>query len=108
VTAGRVDNRPTMAVTPVQLIRALDVIAADFADIHPCLTDALGRVMSKDGVMEFTVSALAKTAGVRLGQAKDYLRAARNSGVLHLLGRRTDDGKIRYCAYTITAAEVPA
>jgi hypothetical protein len=43
-----------------------------------------------------------------LGQAKDYLRAARNSGVLHLLGRRTDDGKIRYCAYTITAAEVPA
>lgn len=102
MTECSIGIRPAMATTPVQLAHALSAIADEFPAIHQQLTHALGLVMGGDGVMEFTVSTLAKDASVRLGQAKDYLRAARNRGVLHLLGRRTDDGKIRYCAYGLS------
>jgi hypothetical protein len=73
--------------------------AEEFPDVHQNLVDALARTMGGDGVMQFTVSQLAKDADVRLGQTKEYLRSARDHGVLHLLGRRTDNGKMRYCAY---------
>jgi hypothetical protein len=88
-----------MVTEPGQLPSVMQAMSGLFPDIHADLMAALGRAMRPDGAMEFTVSGLAKDASVRLTLAKDYLRAARGQELLHMLGRRTDNGKIRYCAY---------
>lgn len=108
MTECGVDSRPAMVTTPTQLALALDIMAGEFPDIHAPLADALGRAMRGDGVMEFTVSELAKDSGVRLGLTKEYLGAGRRRGLLAIVGRRTDNGRIRYCAYRITGGSLNA
>lgn len=88
-----------MVTAAAELAAAMAPIIEKFPDIHADLVIAAARRMSSDGVMEFTVSGLARDAGVRLGLAKDWLKAARDHGLMHVLGRRTDNGMIRYCAY---------
>lgn len=90
----------------VDMVRAGDDLAAAVAGLasafpvaHDAIVAAAARVMSPDGVMEFTVSGLAKDAGVRMSVVKEWLKAARDQNLMHVLGRRTDNGKIRYCAY---------
>jgi hypothetical protein len=100
---------PTMVTTPVELAMSTEELAQEFPDVHSQMIDALGRTMRRDGAMEFTVTALAKDAGVRLRVTREYLRIARMRGILHVLGRRTDTGRIRYCAYsTLLDAVEPA
>lgn len=94
-----VATTPIMATAPDQLPAAMHSMAGAFPDIHDSIVGALGEVMARDGVMEFTLSQIAKGSGVRLTLVKEYLKTARRDGTLHLLGRRTDDGRIRYCAY---------
>lgn len=94
-----VDTAPRMTTTADQLNAALQLMAEPFPAVHPQMVIALGRSMTAGGVMEFTLSELAKTSGVRLSVVKDYVRTAREHKVLELLGRRTDNGRIRYCAY---------
>lgn len=96
-----VDTRPVMVTGPDQLVPAMLPMAERFPDIHERVVGALGRAMCRDGVMEFTVTGLAKDSEVRLGLVRDYLKQARGQRLLHLLGRRTDNGKIRYCAYHV-------
>lgn len=98
------DTRPVMVTEATQLTHALDTLAGRFPDIHTPILTALGQCMGSDGVMEFTVSGLAKLAEVRMSLAKDYLKTARSERLLDLIGRRTDNGKMRYCAYQPVAA----
>lgn len=94
-----VESRPAMVTTTAGLAFALGALAGEFPDIHTRLVVAMGRCMKSDGVLEFTVSELAKKADVRLGLTKEYLRRGRHHGLLAIVGRRTDNGRIRYCAY---------
>jgi hypothetical protein len=98
---NRDSGRPVvvMVTGAAELAAAMAPITAQFPDIHADLVAAAARRMKSDGVMEFTVSGLAKDAGVRLGLAKDWLKTARDHRLMHVLGRRTDNGMIRYCAY---------
>lgn len=104
---GAASTTPTMATTLGELVLSTEELAQEFPDAHRQLVAAMGRTMRRDGAMEFTVSALAKDADVRLRVVQEYLRAARNRGILQVLGRRTDTGRIRYCAYStlMTSAE---
>lgn len=103
-----VDSRPAMVTTPAGLAFALDAMADEYPEIHGRLVIAMGRCMEPGGVLEFTVSELAKKADVRLGLTKEYLRHGRQLGVLVIVGRRTDNGRIRYCAYGDQPQEVTA
>lgn len=94
-----VDTAPTMVTDPAQFAPAMQSMADAFPDIHDQLVTAMAQTMGAGGVIEFTLSELAKNSGVRLGLVKDYVRVARENKVLQLLGRRTDNGRIRYCAY---------
>lgn len=92
-------DRPAMVVDADRLALCMHAMFDEFPEIHDRLISALGRAMKVDGVMEFTVSELAKKADVRLGATKEYLHSARQQKLLQVLGRRTDNGRIRYCAY---------
>lgn len=94
-----VGTGPTMATDVDQLAAAMSPMAQVYPDIHSQIVAGMARAMSTDGVVEFTLSELAKDSGVRLGLVKDYMAVARESKILELLGRRTDNGRIRYCAY---------
>lgn len=94
-----VDTASVMVTDVDQLAEALGPMAEEFPDIHHQLVTAMAGTMGPGGVVEFTLSELAKTSRVRLSLVKDYVRAARENKVLQLLGRRTDNGRIRYCAY---------
>lgn len=105
MTQSGVETGLAMATSPFQLAQTMALLAPKFPEIHTELVLALGRLMGVDGVMEFTVSGLAKNAGVRPSLTKEFLKAARDNGLLHVLGRRTDNGMIRYCAYRETPAD---
>lgn len=107
MTASRVDGRPVMVTEPGQLRPVMHAMATEFPDIHEDVVAAMARTMRPDGVMEFTVSGLAKDAEARLTPVKNYLKVARQQQLLHMLGRRTDNGKIRYCAYQIFPKGLP-
>jgi hypothetical protein len=105
MTGSGVATGLAMATSPFHLAQTMAPLAPKFPEIHTDLVLALGHLMRADGVMEFTVSGLAKDAGVRPGLTKEFLKAARDDGLLHVLGRRTDNGMIRYCAYRETPAD---
>jgi hypothetical protein len=92
----------TMVTDADQLAAALAPMATDYADTHHTLIEHLPGFMRSDGAIEVTVRDLSKRSGVPFSAAKEYLRVARQRGLLHLLGRRVENGQLRYCAYRTT------
>lgn len=88
----------TMVNNPAELPRVLAPMAEDYPATHARLAHYLCDFMRRDGSIEVTVRDLSKRADVPFGATKEYLRVARERGLLHLLGRR-DGGQLRYCAY---------
>ncbi len=88
-----------MVTRPSELSAVLDPMARDYPEIHGPIIEHLPTFMRRDGSIEVTVRDLSRHAAVPFGAAKEYLRVARERGLLHLLGRRLEGGQLRYCAY---------
>lgn len=92
-------HTPVMITQPRELSAVLQPMAQDYPDIHEAIIKHLPTFMRRDGSIEVTVRDLSRHADVPFGAAKEYLRVARERGLLHLLGRRLEGGQLRYCAY---------
>lgn len=96
---------PVMIADPCLLPHALRGLAAAHPEIHDRLVAHLGQCMKPDGTLQFTARDLGQRSGVPFHTVRAYLRTGRERGLLHLLGRCSESGQVRYCVYRATEPE---